>query len=93
MWVTSVVYQHGLRGLWYTFFSAWCAISAFVNARIFRRSLAYSQAERRIIMVEMIAFESSARPESLFWGVAVPALIFAISFALIYALYRKFSHK
>jgi Na+/proline symporter len=45
MWVTGVVYQHGLRGLWYTFFSAWCAISAFVSARIFRRSLAYSQAE------------------------------------------------
>ncbi len=45
MWVTGVIYQHGLRGLWYTFFSAWCAISAFVSARIFRRSLAYSQAE------------------------------------------------
>lgn len=45
MWVTGVVYQHGLRGIWYTFFSAWCAISAFVSARIFRRSLAYSQAE------------------------------------------------
>jgi Na+/proline symporter len=45
MWVAGVVYQHGLRGLWYTFFSAWCAISAFVSSRIFRRSLAYSQAE------------------------------------------------
>jgi len=45
MWVTGVVYEHGLRGLWYTFFSAWCAISALVSARIFRRSLAYSQAE------------------------------------------------
>ena len=45
MWVTGVVYEHGLRGLWYTFFSAWCAISALVSTRIFRRSLAYSQAE------------------------------------------------
>lgn len=45
MWVTGAIYKHGLRGLWYTFFSAWCAISAFVSARIFRRSLAYTQAE------------------------------------------------
>ena len=45
MWVAGVVYQHGFRGLWYTFFPAWCAISAFVSSRIFRRSLAYSQAE------------------------------------------------
>ena len=45
MWVTGVVYRYGLSGLWYTFFSAWCAISAFVSTRIFRRSLAYTQAE------------------------------------------------
>jgi len=45
MWVTGVVYRYGLAGLWYTFFSAWCAISAFVSTRIFRRSLAYTQAE------------------------------------------------
>jgi len=45
MWVTGVIYKHGLAGLWYTFFSAWCAISAFVTTRIFRRSLAYTQAE------------------------------------------------
>ncbi|MEO0249438.1 MAG: sodium:solute symporter [candidate division WOR-3 bacterium] len=45
IWVSGVVYQHGLRGLWYTFFSAWCAISAFASSRIFRRSLAYTQAE------------------------------------------------
>jgi len=45
IWVSGVVYQHGLRGLWYTFFSAWCAISAFASTRIFRRSLAYTQAE------------------------------------------------
>ncbi len=45
MWVSGVVYKHGLTGLWYTFFSAWCAVSAFVSTRIFRRSLAYTQAE------------------------------------------------
>jgi solute:Na+ symporter, SSS family len=45
MWVTGVVYAHGLRGLWYTFFTAWTAVGAFVSARIFRRSLAYTQAE------------------------------------------------
>jgi SSS family solute:Na+ symporter len=45
IWVSGVVYQHGMRGLWYTFFSAWCAISAFASTRIFRRSLAYTQAE------------------------------------------------
>jgi Na+/proline symporter len=45
MWITGVIYAHGLRGLWYTFFSAWTAIGAFVSARIFRRSLAYTQAE------------------------------------------------
>ena len=45
MWVTGVIYANGLRGLWYTFFSAWTAIGAFVSARIFRRSLAYTQAE------------------------------------------------
>ena len=45
MWITGVIYQHGLVGIWYTFFSAWAAISAFVSTRIFRRSLAYTQAE------------------------------------------------
>ena len=45
MWITGVIYAHGLRGLWYTFFSAWTAVGAFVSARIFRRSLAYTQAE------------------------------------------------
>jgi solute:Na+ symporter, SSS family len=45
IWVGGVVYLHGLRGLWYSFFCAWCAISAFVSTRIFRRSLAYTQAE------------------------------------------------
>ncbi len=45
IWVAGVVYKYGFSGLWYAFFSAWCAISAFVSTRIFRRSLAYSQAE------------------------------------------------
>jgi Na+/proline symporter len=45
MWVGGIVYRYGLSGLWYTFFSAWCAVSAFVSTRIFRRSLAYTQAE------------------------------------------------
>lgn len=45
MWVTGQIYRYGLAGIWYTFFSAWCAISAFVSAKIFRRSLAYTQAE------------------------------------------------
>ena len=45
MWVTGVIYRYGLSGIWYTFFSGWCAVSAFVSTRIFRRSLAYTQAE------------------------------------------------
>ena len=45
MWVSGVIYRYGMAGLWYTFFAAWCAISAFVSTRIFRRSLAYTQAE------------------------------------------------
>ncbi|MBI4499593.1 MAG: sodium:solute symporter [Gemmatimonadetes bacterium] len=45
MWVTGVIYPHGLRGLWYTFFAAWTAVGSLVSARIFRRSLAYTQAE------------------------------------------------
>ncbi len=45
IWITGVIYANGLRGLWYTFFTSWTAIGAFVSARIFRRSLAYTQAE------------------------------------------------
>ena len=48
-WVTGVIYAHGLRGLWYTFFMAWTAIGSFVSARIFRRSLAYTQAEWQVL--------------------------------------------
>jgi SSS family solute:Na+ symporter len=49
MWVAGVIYAHGLRGLWYTFFTAWTAIGSFVSARIFRRSLAYTQAEWQVM--------------------------------------------
>ncbi len=49
MWITGTVYAHGLRGLWYTFFAAWTAIGSFVSARIFRRSLAYTQAEWQVL--------------------------------------------
>lgn len=45
IWVTGIIYKYGVAGIWYTFFAAWCAISAFVSTRIFRRSLAYTQAE------------------------------------------------
>jgi len=45
----GVVYKLGLAGLWYTFFPAWCSVSAFVSAKIFRRSLAYTQAELQSI--------------------------------------------
>jgi Na+/proline symporter len=49
MWITGVIYRYGLAGIWYTFFSAWAAISAFVSTRIFRRSLAYTQAEWNVV--------------------------------------------
>jgi Na+/proline symporter len=49
MWVAGTIYAHGLRGLWYTFFTAWTAIASFVSARIFRRSLAYTQAEWQVM--------------------------------------------
>ena len=45
MWITGVIYKYGLRGIWFAFFCAWCSVSAFVSARIFRRSMAMSQAE------------------------------------------------
>lgn len=45
MWITGTIYRWGMRGIWYPFFSAWCAVSPFVSTRIFRRSLAMSQAE------------------------------------------------
>ena len=45
MWISGVIYRYGMPGIWYGFFAAWCATSAFISTRIFRRSLAYSQAE------------------------------------------------
>ncbi len=49
MWISGVIYQHGLRGLWYTFFAAWSSVGSFVSARLFRRSLAYTQAEWQVV--------------------------------------------
>lgn len=57
MWVTGVIYRYGFAGIWYTFFSAWCAISAFVSTRIFRRSLAYTQAEWNVVRFEGLGAE------------------------------------
>ena len=48
MWVSGTVYEHGMVGVWPMFYVAWCAVSAFVSTRIFRRSLAYSQAEWQV---------------------------------------------
>ncbi len=45
MWIGGTIYHWGMRGIWYPFFTAWCAISPFFSTRIFRRSLAMSQAE------------------------------------------------
>ncbi|MGA7617344.1 MAG: sodium:solute symporter [Thermoanaerobaculia bacterium] len=45
MWIGGTIYRWGMRGIWYPFFSAWCAVSPFVSTRIFRRSMAMSQAE------------------------------------------------
>lgn len=49
MWISGLVYQYGVAGIWYAFFPAWCAISAFVSTRIFRRSVAYTQAEWNVV--------------------------------------------
>jgi len=49
MWITGVIYKNGMAGIWYTFFCGWAAISAFVSTRIFRRSLAYTQAEWNVV--------------------------------------------
>jgi Na+/proline symporter len=45
MWFSGFVYQKGLYGIWGSLFAGWCAISAWVSTRIFRRSLAGTQAE------------------------------------------------
>ncbi|MCG6988518.1 MAG: sodium:solute symporter [Gemmatimonadetes bacterium] len=49
IWVTGEVYQHGLRGLWYTFFAAWTSVASFVSVRIYRRSVAFTQAEWQVV--------------------------------------------
>jgi Na+/proline symporter len=45
IWMMGAVYRWGLTGIWLGFFNAWHAVSAFVSAKIFRRSLAYTHAE------------------------------------------------
>jgi len=45
MWFSGFVYRSGMFGVWQSLFTGWCAISAFVSTRIFRRSLAGTQAE------------------------------------------------
>ena len=45
MWIGGTIYRWGMRGIWYPFFSAWCAVSPFVSTRIYRRSLAMTHAE------------------------------------------------
>ncbi len=45
MWFAGLVYTKGLYGMWYSLFAGWCAISAWVSTKIFRRSLAGTQAE------------------------------------------------
>jgi Na+/proline symporter len=49
MWITGTVYTHGFRGLWYTFFAGWTSVAAFVSARIYRRSVAFTQAEWQVV--------------------------------------------
>jgi len=44
-------------------------------------------------MLEGVGELGTTRPQSIFWGVVVPALIFLISFLAAYALYRKFASK
>ncbi len=44
-------------------------------------------------MPEGVLLLELARPQSVFWGIVVPALIFLISFLVAYALYRKFAPK
>jgi len=45
MWFSGCMYPHGLRGLWYGFFPAWCSTSAFSSTRVFRRTAVFTQAE------------------------------------------------
>ena len=49
IWIAGVVYAQGLRGLWYTFFAGWTAVASFVSVRIYRRSLAFTQAEWQVV--------------------------------------------
>ncbi len=44
-------------------------------------------------MPEGALLVETARPQSVFWGIVVPSLIFCVSFLVAYALYRKFAPK
>lgn len=45
IFVTGIIFLHGISGIWYLIFTVWVAVSAFTSTRIFRRSLAYTIAE------------------------------------------------
>jgi len=57
MWISGVIYRYGLRGIWFSFFTVWCAISAFFSSKIYRRSLAYTQAEWQTIRFSGVCAE------------------------------------
>jgi len=45
IWMGGTLYRHGARGIWYLFTMGWCALSSFFSIKVFKRSLAYTQAE------------------------------------------------
>ncbi|HIH98336.1 MAG TPA: sodium:solute symporter [Thermoplasmata archaeon] len=59
IWYSGVIYQYGLAGMWYGFFATWCSISAFASAKIFRRSLSYTQAEWQTLRFSGLGAELS----------------------------------
>ncbi len=69
MWISGVVYRFGFSGIWYGFFAAWCAISAFVSTKIFRRSLAFTHAEEDALLQHLGAEEIGRFAASLAVGV------------------------
>jgi hypothetical protein len=44
-----------------------------------------------MVEVASIILFAAARPAGVFWGVLVPGTIFAASFAITWALYRRFA--
>jgi len=49
IFVTGLIFLHGVSGVWYLIFSVWVAVSAFTTTRIFRRSLAFTIAEWQVL--------------------------------------------